>query len=297
MPGKDFFKLHLIVFAWGFTAILGKLISIPAVEMVFYRTLFAAILIFFLLKFKKIKILVSKKDLWRLLGTGLIIGAHWIMFFGSIKVSNASIALTGMATASLWTSILEPIVLGRRILWFEVLLGIIVIFGLAIIFSLQLENIVGVVMALLSAFLASSFSIINSRFTRKHDPYTITFYEMAGATISIALFFPLYQLWFTGGAPLQLGLSGMDFIYLLILAGVCTVYAFSASVEIMRRVSAFNVNLAINMEPIYGILMAVALFPDEEKMTPQFYLGAIIILAAVFSYPLFQRMHKKRMAK
>ncbi|MCX2742429.1 DMT family transporter [Mangrovivirga sp. M17] len=297
MPGKDFLKLHLIVFAWGFTAILGKLISIPAVEMVFYRTLFAAIIIFFLLRIKRIKIGVPQKDFWRLLGTGLIIGAHWIMFFGSIKVSNASIALTGMATASLWTSILEPIVLGRRILWYEVLLGTVVIIGLAIIFSLQLENIIGVIMALLSAFLASSFSIINSRFTRKYDPYAITFYEMAGATISIALFFPLYQLWFTNGAPLQLGLTGMDFLYLLILAGVCTVYAFSASVEIMRRVSAFSVNLAINMEPIYGILMAVALFPEEEKMTPQFYLGAVIILAAVFSYPLFQRLHKRRMTK
>ncbi|QCK14773.1 DMT family transporter [Mangrovivirga cuniculi] len=297
MPGKDFLKLHLIVFAWGFTAILGKLISIPAVEMVFYRTFFAAIIIYFLLRFKKIKIGVPGKDIWRLLGTGLIIGAHWIMFFGSIKVSNASIALTGMATASLWTSILEPIVLGRRILWYEVLLGTVVIIGLAIIFSLQLENIIGVIMALLSAFLASSFSIINSRFTRKYDPYAITFYEMTGATISIALFFPLYQLWFTGGTPLQLGLTGMDFLYLLILAGVCTVYAFSASVEIMRRVSAFSVNLAINMEPIYGILMAVALFPEDEKMTPQFYLGAVIILAAVFSYPLFQRLHKRRMAK
>ncbi|WP_333908753.1 DMT family transporter [Marinigracilibium pacificum] len=296
MPNKDFFKLHLIVFAWGFTAILGKLISIPAVEMVFYRTTIAAILIFILLKVKNIKLAVPTKDLWRLLGTGLIIAVHWIMFFGSIKVSNASIALTGMATASLWTSILEPIVLGRKILWYEVLLGIVVIIGLAIIFALQLDNLIGVIMALISAFLASSFSIINSRFTRKYDPYAITFYEMGGAAISIALFFPLYQLWFTNGAPLQLGTSVMDMVYLLLLAGVCTVYAFSESVEIMRRISAYSVNLAVNMEPIYGIIMAVILFPEEEKMTPEFYLGAVIILAAVFSYPLFQKLHKRKTA-
>nr|WP_271711610.1 DMT family transporter [Marinigracilibium pacificum] len=286
----------MIVFAWGFTAILGKLISIPAVEMVFYRTTIAAILIFILLKVKNIKLAVPTKDLWRLLGTGLIIAVHWIMFFGSIKVSNASIALTGMATASLWTSILEPIVLGRKILWYEVLLGIVVIIGLAIIFALQLDNLIGVIMALISAFLASSFSIINSRFTRKYDPYAITFYEMGGAAISIALFFPLYQLWFTNGAPLQLGTSVMDMVYLLLLAGVCTVYAFSESVEIMRRISAYSVNLAVNMEPIYGIIMAVILFPEEEKMTPEFYLGAVIILAAVFSYPLFQKLHKRKTA-
>lgn len=290
---SSYFKLHFVVLIWGFTAILGLLISIPAVEIVFYRTLIATLALAVLLKFRKRTFNLGRKEVFKIIGTGAIIAAHWILFFAAARVSTASVCLAGMATCSFWTSLLEPMMTKRKIKAYEVILGVVVVAGLYVIFRFEFHYALGLGMAILSAMLASVFTIINGKFTHKHNPYTITFYEMLGAFLGTALFLPFYAHFFMDGS-LALIPAGLDWLYLLILAVICTVYAFSVSVEIQQQLSAFVVNLTVNLEPVYGIILAFLIFGEKEEMTPGFYLGTLIILLSVLSYPLINRIAKRK---
>lgn len=290
---KDYLSLHFIVLIWGFTAILGLLIQIPSVEVVFYRTLLASLGLFVLLKFWKRPLRINtKKHIWIILGTGVLIAAHWILFFLSARISNASVCLAGMATCSLWTSLIEPISQGRKIKGFEVMLSIIAFIGIGVIFNVEFDYLLGLLTAVLSAFIASVFTVINGRLTKTYDPYVITFYEMIGACTATALFFPIYGTYFADG--LSLNPSTSDWLYLSVLAIVCTVYAYSISVELMKRLSAFSINLVVNLEPVYGIILALIIFGDSEEMSPGFYLGTLLILTSVLLYPLLNRRYKKK---
>jgi drug/metabolite transporter (DMT)-like permease len=292
---KDYLKLHFIVFIWGFTAILGKLIEIPSIELVFFRTGIAAVLLALLMAFKKNNLSLRFREFMPLLLTGAIVAAHWILFFLSARVSNISVCLAGMATVTLFTAFLEPLFFKRRISMLEIISGLTVIAGLYIIFRFEFGHALGLSIALGSAFLAAVFSILNARFTKKHDPYTITFYEMSGAALSIAIFFiPYTQFGIAEGGILDLTPSLSDWMYLLILSGICTVYAFSVSVEIMKRLTPFTVNLSINMEPIYGIILALIFFGDSEKMSGGFYLGAAVIILTIIANPLIRYQQKKK---
>lgn len=293
---RDYVKLHFIVFLWGFTAILGKLISLPSVEIVFYRVLLAAIGLAVLLMIRKRNFNIGLPDVLKITSTGFLIAAHWVLFFASAKVSTVSVCLAGMATATLFTSILEPIFMKRAVQIYEVLLGLIVIAGLYIIFRFEVDQALGLLLALASAFLAALFTVINARFTKRHNPYMITFYEMAGATIGVALFFPIYTTYFTDGV-LQLSPSPLDWLYISIISLVCTVYAYSVSVELMKRLTAFAVNLTVNLEPVYGIILAVLILNEDEKMNPGFYLGTFIILLSVLAYPVLNKWRKRREVK
>jgi drug/metabolite transporter (DMT)-like permease len=177
---------------------------------------------------------------------------------------------------------------------FEVVLGLIVIIGLYVIFSFEFNHALGLTMAVISAFLSALFSVINGKFTKKHNPYIITFYEMLGAWLGTVLFLPFYQIYFTQGAGINLIPTGIDWLWLAILGIICTVYAFSVSVEIMKRISAFVVNLTVNLEPVYGIVLAVLIFKEKEQMQPAFYVGTLIILLSVLAYPLLNKMHKRK---
>lgn len=293
---KDYLMLHFIVLIWGVTAILGLLISLPALELVFYRTLIASVGVAFLFLVKKESILIPTPALIKIVATGFIIALHWILFFWSARVSTASVCLAGMATTSLWTAFVEPFINRTKVKWYEVGLGLMVISGLVVIFSFETGYWLGLTMALVSALLSAIFSTINGRFTQRHNPYQITFYEMAGACLFSFLFMPLYSEFMTDGVGIQWSWSGNDWFWLLILGGICTVYAFSVSVELMKRLSVFTVNLTINLEPVYGIILAVLIFGESEKMTPQFYLGTAIILISVLSYPVFNYWNKRRKA-
>lgn len=293
-PLKDYAKLHFIVFIWGFTAILGKLISIPSIELVFYRTGIAALIIFVLISFNKNKAFLKFSESPKLLLTGAIVAAHWILFFLSARVSTVSVCLAGMATVTLFTAFLEPLFFKRKVSKLEIFSGLVVILGLYLIFRFEFNHALGLGLALLSALLAAIFSIINAKYAKRHDPYVITYYEMLGAALSITVFFIPYHFlnWSTDG--IQLIPNGMDIIYLLILSGVCTVYAFSVSVEIMKRLTPFTVNLAVNMEPIYGILLALVIFGEDEKMSGGFYAGALLILLTILMNPVLRRLQKRR---
>ena len=289
----DYLKLHFIVFLWGFTAILGKLIITPSVEMVFYRCLLATLGMFVIMLYSGNKFQIGRADVIRLLLTGIIVSVHWISFFASARVSNVSVSLVGFATASLWTSFIEPLSFGRKIKPMEVCLGSFVLIGIAIIFSFDFQYKLGFLLGILSGLTAAIFSVINSKMVKRVEVSAITFYEMAGACLAIALFFPLYKLSWAADGMLSLSPSLMDWLYIGILAFVCTVYAFSVMVELMKRVSVFLIQLTINLEPLYGIIMAVILFKEKEKMNVNFYIGTIIILSAVISYPLLKRKFAK----
>lgn len=289
----DYLKLHFIVLIWGFTAILGLLISIPAVEIVFYRTLIASSTLGVILYARKVNFKLGGGEILKILGTGVLIAAHWILFFAAARVSTASVCLAGMATCSLWTSFLEPFMNNKKVKAFEVVLGLVVISGLYVIFRFEFNHALGLFMALASAALAALFSVINGKFTKRHDPYMITFYEMFGACLGTVIFFPIYKLYYASDG-LNLIPEGWDWLWLFILATICTVYAFSVSVEIMKRVSAFVVNLTVNLEPVYGIILAVIIFGEKEQMQPGFYFGTLIILLSVLAYPVLNKYYKRK---
>jgi drug/metabolite transporter (DMT)-like permease len=291
---KDYLHLHFLVLIWGFTAILGLLITIPPVEVVFYRTLIASIGLAVLMTASKVSFRIERSEIIKLLFTGSLIAGHWILFFTSARISTASVCLAGMATTSFWTSFLEPIVLKKRIKWYEVFLGGVVIFGLYIIFHFEFNHALGLILALGSALLAALFTVINVRFAKTHHHQTVTIYEMIGACLSIALFFPIYQNSFAEDHTLHLRLSFSDFFYLFILAIVCTVYAYAASIELMKKISAFSVNLTVNLEPVYGIILAVLIFGDKEKMHSGFYIGAAVILISVLAHPFLNRLYHRK---
>ncbi|MEX1239319.1 MAG: DMT family transporter [Cyclobacteriaceae bacterium] len=284
----DYLKLHFIVFLWGFSAILGKLVSIPAVEMVWYRSILAAAGMGAVIYFTKGTFKVSRTDMMKLFAIGCIVSLHWIAFFGSARVSNVSVSLVGFATNSLWAALLEPWFNKSRIKKYELLLGLIVIAGLYIIFSFDFEYRLGLMLGILAGLTSALFSVFNSRMVKRISARSITFYEMIGVFLATGLFLPLFQL---SGADIRWPAlpSGMDFLYIAILAGVCSVYAYTVAVELMKRVSVFMIQLTLNLEPVYGIIMAVIIFGQQEKMNLNFYVGTLVILSAVITYPMVKR--------
>ncbi len=286
---KDYFKLHFIVVLWGFTAILGKEIHMPTTDVVLYRTGIAAIALLFLIRFKGETIRLERKALIKILLTGLIVAAHWVLFFESARISTVSVCLAGMATVTFWTSLLEPLFSKRKISPLEVVLGFVAIIGLYLIFQFEFDNALGLILAICAALLSATFYVLNSLYTKKHSPYVITFYEMIGACIALFIFIPIYQTFILETSVSYALPTSRDIGFLLVLSLACTVYAFAESVELMRRISAFTVNLSINLEPVYGIVMAVIIYGEKEKMSGGFYWGTLIILVSVLSYPVLKK--------
>jgi drug/metabolite transporter (DMT)-like permease len=274
---KSYLHLHLIVFIWGFTAILGVLITLDALPLVWFRMLFAVGFIAVYICYKKLPLRISKKAFLQFIFAGLLIALHWFTFFKAIKVSNISVTLACLSTGAFFASLLEPILYGKKIVWYEVSLGIIVIFGLYIIFNVEVNYWEGIVIALISAFLSALFAVINSKFVKTHDATVISFYELAGGVF----FFSIFLLFGNSFSADFFQLSTKDFLYLLILSSVCTAYAFIASTAVMKFLSPYTVMLTINLEPIYGIILAVLVFKDKEQMSFEFYVGALIILFTV----------------
>jgi drug/metabolite transporter (DMT)-like permease len=286
---RDYLKLHFLVFLWGFTAILGKLISIPAMEMVFYRTVLAAGGMALLLIVTRKSFRVTPNDAVRLALTGSIVAVHWLTFFASGRVSNPSTSLVGFATCSLWTALIEPLAKGQKIQKLEVGLGVVVLAGLYVIFTTNFQYPLGLLLGIASGLTIAIFAVINSELVKRFDAYTITFYEMTGAGITLAIFFPLYlTLWSTSG-ELELSPTTMDWLWLGLLAFVCTVYAYAASINLMKRLSVFTIQLTLNLEPVYGILLALLVFGEKEVMDVGFYMGTVIIMSAVFVYPWLRK--------
>uniref|UniRef100_UPI00404B548E DMT family transporter n=1 Tax=Flavobacterium sp. TaxID=239 RepID=UPI00404B548E len=287
---KSYLNLHLIVFIWGFTAILGALISLEALDLVWFRMSLAVGFIYIFVLFKKINLKVTPKALLKFLILGLIIALHWLTFFKAIKVSNVSVTLACLSTGALFTSILEPFFNKKRVVFYEVFFGLLVVVGLYIIFQVVGDYTYGIILALTSAFLSALFSVMNGKLAHQFDSTVISFYELLGGVLCLSVF-----LIFSSGFSYDFfQISWNDLFYLLILSSICTAYAFIASVKVMRHISPYTVMLTINLEPIYGIILAVFIFEDKEKMSPTFYFGALLILATVLTNGIVKYYVKKK---
>lgn len=288
----NYLHLHLIVFIWGFTAVLGALISIEAIPLVWYRMLLATGFVALFLVIRKINLRAS----WRSIGGyfigGFLIAAHWLAFFGAIKVSNVSVTLAVMSTGALFTSLLEPLYYRRKVIVYEVLFGLLVVVGLYIIFRVETQYTEGILLALLASLLGSMFSVINGKFAKRQRASVISFYELGFGVLCITVYLGL-----TGSFNDQFfTLSSTDWTYLLVLASVCTAYAFIASVHVMKWLSPYTVMLTINLEPVYGIILALLVLGDNENMSPQFYYGALLILITVLVNGIIKTRRKRKSA-
>ena len=309
---RHYLELHLIVGILSFTAILGLLLEgITPLSLIFWRTLLAVVGLSIVLGMEKGKKETGKsaavsspfsllpsplKTILPLLALGALLAVHWVMFFGAARLANASVCLAGISTGSLWTAFLEPLFLRRRLRGLEVALGLVVVVGLYVIFLFEFDKLLGLVVAVASAVLASLFSVLNARITARYDARMLTLWEMVGANLTALVILPVYHFIIAPNEPVRFWPQGWDWLWLALLAGVCTVYAYSAMARLLRVFSAFTLNLSINLEPIYGIVMAVLIFGNRERMTTGFYFGAAIVLAAVLAYPWLSRRGRGREA-
>ena len=276
---KSYLNLHLIVFIWGFTAILGALISINPEAIVWYRMLFAAVFLVFYLLYTKHSFRISIKVFFQLTFVGLLIAIHWIFFFKAIQVSNIAVTLSIFSLGAFFTSLLEPLFYKRKVLWYEVFFGLIIIAGLALILQFEINYLEGILYALAAVILGVLFTLINGKLIEKQEPAIISFYEFISGTCFISVYF-LFENEFTIDF---FTLSAKDWILILILSSVCTAYAFTAAVKVMRKLSPYTVMLTTNLEPVYGIILAYYIIGGKEKMSTEFYIGAVIIMITVIS--------------
>jgi len=275
---KNYLHLHLLVFIAGFTAILGELISIGSVPLVWFRMLIAGVLMFIYIKVKKIDIKVSLKTAFKFSIAGIIIALHWITFFEAIKQSNISITLAMFSTGAFFAALIEPIFYKRRIIWYEIIFGLLIILGVWLITQTEIKYINGIVLGISSALFSTLFAVINGKFVERYRASCISFYEFVSGVFFISMFIAFFGDGIDGEF---FNLNPSDWKYLIILGSICTAYAFIAVVHIMKHISPYTVVLSYNLEPIYGIVLAIILFPLKEKMSSEFYFGAALIISTV----------------
>jgi len=291
---KYYLKLHSIIILLGFTAILGQQISCSPVLIVLFRSLIATCGLFFLIKLRQKEIKIETKSIVVLLAVGLLMGFHWLCFFGSARLSTVSVSLVAYSTTSFFSCLLEPLIKKTRINWVEVAFGSVAIIGIGIIFNFEFKYFSGIALGLLGAFLAALFSIFNSNLTHRLDSLVISFYELLGSFLTVLIFLPFFTHYkFIKWSDLLI--SSKDWLWLSILGIICTVIPYVEMLKLLKRISVFSANLSLNMEPIYGVVMAFIFFGGKEKMSSGFYLGGILVFLSVFLQPLLQT-HKKSLS-
>jgi drug/metabolite transporter (DMT)-like permease len=277
----DYFKIHFIVILYAFTAILGNASQANAISIVFFRCVMTAISLIGILYASKKSMQVSSRVLWIWIINGFFISLHWLLFFGAAKVSTVAMCLAGLSTQTFWTSILEPIAKKTQVALIEILLGILVVVALVIIFSVQQAQWLGLLMGIGAGFFGALFSVINGNFTHSHDPKLITAYEMISAGVMTGVVWSIGAWAGTAGyIPL-----GLDWLWISILALVCTVYAYTETIHLYKVFSVFSINLVITLEPVYGILLAVFIFGSKEVMSTGFYWGTALLVLTVLAHP------------
>ena len=274
---KSILHFHFIVFIFGFTAILGSLISINSFQIVWFRVLIAALTIIFVIKILKKTIQISLSQLLMLMLCGFLISLHWVFFFEAIKVSNVSVTLSILSLGAFVTSFLEPFFYKKKIVKYEVFLGIIVAVGTIIVFKTQFHYLEGIIYALIAVLLSVFFTLINGKIINYLPSLTISFYELASGFLILS-----FILLVRGELTSEIiKITQDDLLWLLILGTLCTGYAFVISVDVMRHLSPYTLMISINMEPIYGMLLAYLILSDKEQMSSQFYVGFSLIFFSV----------------
>lgn len=271
-------KLHLAVFLWGFTGVLGKAIQLNEGLLVWYRLLITVITLFFLMIWKNELKKVTLKTAWKLAAIGCIVALHWVCFYGSIKYANVSIALICLSAAGVLTALIEPIFTSKKIVVVEVLLGFIAIIGIYLIFHFDTKYRIGILIGFLSTILSVLFSVLNKKMVDQVPPKTMILFELSGGLLFLSLLMPLYLKHFPVTSLLP---RFQDWMWLIILSWICTVWAFDLSLQALKRISAFTQNLTLNLEPVYGIILAFFVYQENKYLNFSFYIGFVLILLAV----------------
>lgn len=285
---RAYLELHLAVFLWGFTAILGDLIQLSALTLVWWRVLLTSLSLVFFVRIHRVIAELGWRRFALLAGIGIIVALHWVTFYGAIKLANASIALICLATTSLFSSLLEPLIVGRPFRWFELLLGLFILPGIWLVVDGVDTNMnIGIAVGLLSAALVSAFTSLNKKYIGSSNPQRITFIELSAATLFLTPFLIPFGGTHFWPAPL-------DWFYLLVLSLLCTTLTFFLSLRSLSKLSAFASNLTVNLEPVYGIFLAYFLLDDAQELSPNFYWGALLIVVSVFGYTAVMRHLRRR---
>lgn len=288
---KSYLYLHIAILLWGFTGIFARAIDLTEGLLVWYRMLLTALcwllIAFFTGHVKRLPF----KEAFRISLVGLLVAIHWLFFYGSIKYSNISVGMSCLAMIAVFSSILEPFITGRRFQWFELLLGLIAVIGMTLIFEFSSQYRTGIVLGLISAFLGSIFTILNKQLMAHHNSETVTTYELCSGFIYLSALMPFY-LWLfptTKYLPEQ-----QDWILLFVFTIACTVIPFNLSMKALKNVSAFTSNLLINLEPVYGICLALIFYHEQRELHPGFFAGTFIILASVVIYMVLKFRETRR---
>lgn len=302
---KAWIQIHFCVLLWGFTAILGKLISISALPLVLWRMALVAVVLFLLPVIWRSLRTLPPRLLSAYLGIGVLVSLHWLTFYGAIKLANASVAVTCIATVPVFLSVIEPILTGRRFRLRELLLGMMVLPGIALLVGGTPDEMnTGIVVGLISALFVAFFASLNKRLVLRADSLTVTALEMgAGALFLAALGLlvvvfgqgPLINLFLEPGEPVFAMPPWQDVFWLLLLAFGCTLLPFALSLIALRQLSAYASALAVNLEPVYAVILAIVLLGEQQELHASFYIGAMLIMLIVFIYPLLDHIDRRRL--
>lgn len=280
-----YIQLHVATILYGLTAILGDLISLEALPLVWWRVLLTSLSLLIFVRWGSSILKLDPRVILKFAAIGALVAFHWVTFYGAVKISNASVTLAAFATTSLFTSIIEPVITGKKFDKLEFLLGLLVIPPILLIVNhIDISLVAGFQLALFSAFLAATFATLNKKMVNEADAYEVTFMEMTSACLCLSLLLP-----FVLGDASDLLPTSQDWMYLMILALACTTFAFIICMKALRYVSAFDANLVINLEPVYGIILAVVILKEHKELSTNFYWGAALILLIVFSHPFIKR--------
>src|SRR5690554_500821 len=284
-------QIHLCVVLWGFTAVLGKLITLPALPLVWWRMLLVAAALALVPRVWRGLRALPRRLLLSYAGIGVLVALHWLTFYGAVKLANASVAATCMALAAVFVAMIEPGLAKRRISRAELALGIVVLPGVALVVGGIPEGMrIGVAVGALSALFVALFGSLNKRLVEHADPLVVTAVELGAGTLALSLLAPLMPHIFPALAgPLLVLPVASDAGYLLLLAFACTLFPFALSLAALRHMSAFSAQLAVNLEPVYAIVLAIVLLSEQQELSLPFYLGVVIILAAVLVHPVLAR--------
>jgi drug/metabolite transporter (DMT)-like permease len=287
-------KMHLAVFLWGFTGVLGRAITLQEYPLVWYRTMITATIFVIILFYRKEFIKITGRELLRFMGIGTIIAIHWVAFYGSIKYANASIALTCLATAGIFTAILEPIVLKVKFNVKEIIIGFIALIGMYSIYHFEVQYAFGIMLGIFASILSAVFTILNKKIIHKYPSRLVAFYEIGSGFLFLTLLLPVYLY-------LQPNVSFVpihyDWIWLLILSLCCTVWGQSLALSALKKLSSFTTVLMVNLEPVYGILLAMLIYHENKDLGIGFYLGILLIAFSVALHTLMMYIEKKRERK
>lgn len=288
---KAFIQLHMAVFLAGFTGLFGKLVSLNEGLLVWYRLLITSVTMWILFSLTKKLQKVATKDILKLAGIGFIAAMHWVTFYGSIKYANISVGLVCFSAVGFFTALLEPVILRVKIKWVEVLLGLMVIAGIYIIFRFDTRYKTGIILGTTSALLIAFVIIILRQFVQRINPETVLTYQLSGGLLALTAVMPLYLQQFP---PEYIIPTWGDFGWLLVLAWFCSVWAFQLSVNALKKLTAFTVNLTFNLEPVYGIIMAFIFFNENQNLSKWFFIGFALIAASLIIHVLMLLREEKK---